>query len=98
MTTKEWTVRIHLVEDGDVTRARAELTVPGSSMKVFGHGSARRNPVDRPVPEIGDELAVGRALEDLALHVHDVAVDDFVDLAGPVDPVRRDDHSAWWSP
>ncbi|MFZ3573019.1 dsRBD fold-containing protein [Streptomyces sp. BH097] len=97
MATKEWTVRIHLVEDGTVTRARAELTAPGSSMKVLGHGTARRNPIDRPVPEIGDELAAGRALEDLALRVHDVAVDDLVELAGPVDTVRRD-LPAWWSP
>ncbi|MET8471814.1 dsRBD fold-containing protein [Streptomyces sp. NPDC006422] len=97
MTTKEWTVRIHLVEHGDVTLARAELTVPGSSMKVLGHGRARRNPVDRPVPEVGDELAAGRALEDLALRVHDVAVDDLVELAGPAD-ARQRDLAAWWSP
>ncbi|MEB8338358.1 DUF1876 domain-containing protein [Streptomyces endophyticus] len=89
MTAKEWTVRIHITEEGDETRARAELTAPGSSMTVLGHGTARRNPIDRPVPEIGDELAVGRALEDLALRVHDVAVDDIVELAGSVAPERR---------
>ncbi|MEU6394685.1 DUF1876 domain-containing protein [Streptomyces sp. NPDC046939] len=86
MAAKEWTVRINITEEGDETRARAVLTAPGSSMTLFGRGAARRNPIDRPVPEIGDELAVSRALADLAQRVHGVATDDFVELAGPVDP------------
>ncbi|MFJ8932887.1 MULTISPECIES: DUF1876 domain-containing protein [unclassified Streptomyces] len=97
MAAKEWTVRIHITEEGDETRARADLVAPGSSMTVTGRGSARRNPIDRPVPEIGDELAVGRALEDLALRLHDVAVDDIVELTGPVGPVHRT-APGWESP
>ncbi|WP_327341431.1 DUF1876 domain-containing protein [Streptomyces europaeiscabiei] len=80
---KEWTVRIHITEEGDETRARAVLTTEATST-VTGRGVARRNPVDRPIPEIGDELAASRALDDLAIRLHDVASDDIVQLTGPV--------------
>ncbi|MEU1296836.1 DUF1876 domain-containing protein [Streptomyces sp. NPDC005840] len=89
MRAKEWTTRIYLTEDGDETRARAVLTTQDSwrddTPRLVGRGTARRNPVDRTVPEIGDELAAGRALEDLAIRLHDVAADDIVQLAGPAD-------------
>ncbi|MEW2398754.1 DUF1876 domain-containing protein [Streptomyces sp. NPDC046862] len=84
MEDKQWTVQIHITEDGDDTQARAVLTTPDTST-VTGRGAARRNPVDRPVPEIGDELAASRALEDLAIRLHDVASDDIVQLTGPVE-------------
>lgn len=80
---KEWTVRIHITEEGDETHARAVLATRATST-VIGKGVARRNPVDRPIPEIGDELAASRALEDLAIRLHDVASDDIVQLTGPV--------------
>ncbi|MFJ7073065.1 DUF1876 domain-containing protein [Streptomyces sp. NPDC098781] len=89
MDDKQWTVRIHITEDGDDTRAEAVLTTQDTAedmIAVTGRGEAHRNPVDRPVPEIGDELAAGRALEDLAVRLHDMASDDIVQLAGPVDP------------
>ncbi|MEW9549258.1 DUF1876 domain-containing protein [Nonomuraea sp. NPDC050783] len=65
MKAKEWTVRIELTEDGDDTSARAAL-VTDEGVEVTGQGRARRNPSDRSVPEIGDELAASRALGDLA--------------------------------
>ncbi|MFF9171275.1 MULTISPECIES: dsRBD fold-containing protein [unclassified Streptomyces] len=34
---------------------------------------------------MGDELAASRALEDLAIRPHDVAADDIVAPAGPVE-------------
>lgn len=83
MEAKQWTVQIYISEEGDSTHARAVLTTRDTSA-VTGRGTARRNPVDRPVPEIGDELAVSRALEDLAIRLHDVAADDIVMLTGPV--------------
>lgn len=83
MQAKQWTVQIFISEDGDETHARAVLTTRDTST-VTGRGVARKNPVDRSVPEIGDELAVSRALEDLAIRLHDVASDDIVQLAGPV--------------
>ncbi|PZH16787.1 DUF1876 domain-containing protein [Streptomyces sp. NTH33] len=83
MEAKRWTVQIDITEDGDETRARAVLTTRDTSA-VTGRGVARRNPVDRPIPEIGDELAASRALEDLAGRLHDVAADDIAGTAGPV--------------
>ncbi|MFI6923034.1 DUF1876 domain-containing protein [Nonomuraea spiralis] len=65
MEAKQWTVRIHLAEDGDDTSARAVLTTPDGT-RVEGTGHARRNPADPSLPEVGDELAVSRALADLA--------------------------------
>ncbi|WP_328333185.1 MULTISPECIES: dsRBD fold-containing protein [unclassified Streptomyces] len=92
MQAKQWTAQISLTEDGDETRARAVLTTQDSwrdnTAHVVGRGVARRNPIDRPIPEIGDELAASRALEDLAVRLHDVAADDIVDMAGPADPPR----------
>lgn len=84
MDAKEWTVRIAVTEDDGDTHARAVLTA--GDTKVTGTGLARRNPTDRSVPEIGDELAVSRALEDLAAKLHDVASHDFAYLAGPAQP------------
>ena len=67
MHAKRWTVTISIDEvDDDRTRAHAVLETGGSS-HVTGEGFARRNPTDRPVPEIGDELAASRALSDLSL-------------------------------
>jgi hypothetical protein len=82
MEAKRWTVQIYITEEGDETHARAVLATRDTS-KLTGRGLARRNPVDRPIPEIGDELAASRALEDLAIRLHDVASDDIVQLTGP---------------
>ncbi|MEV6999638.1 DUF1876 domain-containing protein [Streptomyces sp. NPDC093982] len=103
MEDKHWTVRIHITEDGDDTRAEAVLTLeelttqdtPEDMQAVTGRGTAHRNPVDRSVPEIGDELAASRALQDLAVRLHDLASDDIVQLAGPVD---QDGSLAWERP
>ncbi|MEU2282680.1 DUF1876 domain-containing protein [Streptomyces sp. NPDC013178] len=84
MESKQWTVQIFITEDGDDTHARAVLTTDETST-VTGQGTARRNPLDRPIAEIGDELAASRALDDLAIRLHDVASDDIVQLAGPVE-------------
>ncbi|AZQ34537.1 MULTISPECIES: DUF1876 domain-containing protein [Streptomyces] len=98
MEDKNWTVRIHITEDGDDTRAEAVLTTQDpaeGTSTVTGRGVAHRNPIDRPIPEIGDELAASRALEDLAIRLHDIASDDIVELAGPVD---RGGSQAWERP
>lgn len=64
MGTKQWDVQIHIVESGKDTHVRAVLTtMAGTTFEGGGH--ARRHPRDRAVPEIGDELAAGRALIDL---------------------------------
>jgi hypothetical protein len=83
METKQWAVQVYISEDRDDTVARAVL-ITRDGMRVTGIGRARRNPIDRPIPEIGDELAVSRALSDLADRLHVVATEDIAQLTGPV--------------
>jgi len=66
-TNKQWRVEIIIDEHSDQrqTRAEARLHSPDRTGLV-GAGLARRSPWDTEVPEIGDELAVSRALSDLA--------------------------------
>lgn len=63
--TTTWRVDIYIDEHEDRTRAQARLHTSADT-HLTGHGLARRNPRDTDVPEIGDELAVSRALADLA--------------------------------
>lgn len=74
MEAKQWSVQIYITEHGDETHARAVLTTRDTS-NVAGTGVARRTSADA-VPEIGDELAAGRALEDLGRRVRAAAADD----------------------
>ena len=56
-TTKTWHAEVFLYEEGDHTRADVLLrTDAGTELR--STGLARRNPGDREVPEIGDELGV----------------------------------------
>ncbi|GGT88858.1 DUF1876 domain-containing protein [Actinomadura citrea] len=82
MKAKEWSVELYITEDGMDTVAQAIL-FSGGERKSTGRGHARRNPVDREVPEIGDELAVSRALADLADRLQGVASKDIAQFAGP---------------
>jgi len=67
MHTRTWQMHIDLFEQDDRTRAEAVLrTDAGTELRQ--HGESRRRPGDRDVPEIGDELAVCRALSNL-VHV-----------------------------
>lgn len=64
-TVAEWSVRLSVSErDGD-TEAEARLLM-SEGADLTGHGSARRHPADQNVTKIGEELAVARALSDLA--------------------------------
>jgi hypothetical protein len=63
--TKSWKVDIFIGERDGMTHAEARL-MPGNEVTVTGSGMARLNPTDHDVPEVGDELAVARALSDLA--------------------------------
>lgn len=60
---KRWNIVITIDEHDGRTRARARLRTHDGER--VGVGLARCNPADREVPEIGDELAVARALTDL---------------------------------
>jgi len=86
--TKSWTVRIDIGEHEGTTRATAHLHT-GDRTSLTGTGTARLNPSDPNVPEIGDELAASRALSQLAHALLDAAADDISGvLRTPVDLTR----------
>ena len=60
-----WPVDITLHAEDRETRADAHMT-RNDGIKVSGQGIARRNPEDRRVTEIGEQIAAARALSDLA--------------------------------
>ena len=70
-----WTVTVQVYEHGDETAARAVLHA-GAEHDLVGRGTAHRNPHDGAVPEIGDEVAVARALHQLADGLLSAAYDD----------------------
>ncbi len=72
--TAEWTVHLYLSEDEGTTKARVVLDTGTRSLT--GQGVAHRNPADTDVPEIGAELAAGRAMSDLAQHLVTIAQHD----------------------
>ena len=75
MHTRTWHVEVYLFEQDGRTRAEAVLrTDAGTELR--HEGSARRNPGDREVPEIGDELATCRALSGLAHDLLEATIAD----------------------
>ncbi|PVZ06333.1 DUF1876 domain-containing protein [Actinomycetospora cinnamomea] len=79
--TEDWTANIHIEEQERTTHAVARLhTRDATSLE--GHGTARRNPSDRDVPEIGAELAVARALLDLQHRLLEAALLDIEQATG----------------
>ena len=74
MPEKHWKIDVFIDEHEDRTRARAKLDADDTG--VTGIGTARLHPVDTNVPEIGDELAVSRALADLAHRLLEAAAND----------------------
>ena len=73
---KEWKVEIFIGERDDMTHAEARLLPGRSDVTLTATGVARLNPTDRDVPEIGDELAVARALSELAHKLLHAAAED----------------------
>jgi hypothetical protein len=78
---KNWKVDIFLGEDEGRTYAEARLhTELGASLQ--GIGRAQVSPRDADVPEIGDELAVARALADLGHRLLMTAAGDIAQVTG----------------
>jgi len=76
-TSKQWRVEIIIDEHTDQRRTRAEARLHNPDHTgLTGEGLARRSPWDTEVPEIGDELAVSRALSDLAHKLLEAAAGD----------------------
>lgn len=57
---KEWRLNVYLSEHDPDTTARIVLDTGDNVLE--SHAGARRSPGDRAMPDIGDELAAGRAL------------------------------------
>ncbi|MFE9454424.1 DUF1876 domain-containing protein [Streptomyces sp. NPDC006739] len=78
--TGQWSVRLHLFEEDDGT-TKAQITLDTGTTALTGHGTAHCNPADTNVPEIGDELAAGRAVHDLAHQLLNAAERDVQGMA-----------------
>jgi hypothetical protein len=78
---KKWTVQVDIDEHEGRTRAVARLGT-GGPQSLTGTGLARLNPLDRDVPEIGDELAVARALSELSHVLLEAAARDIEETSG----------------
>lgn len=61
---KTFQIDVLIEEHEERTRAKARLSLAGKEL--VGVGVARLDPADEPVAQIGDELAIARALFDLA--------------------------------
>jgi hypothetical protein len=84
---RTWSVTLDVFDHQDSTTARAVLrTAAGSTT---GRGQARRNPHDVAVPEIGQEIAVARALRDLADRLLGAASDDIAEVQHEEVHLRR---------
>jgi hypothetical protein len=77
---KTWQVEVSVFESEGDTTAHAVLVaeVPG----VDATGRTYRNPHDADVPQIGDEIAVARALRRLSDRLLGVAAEDIAALEG----------------
>jgi len=60
-----WSVELSIGKDDDETHAEARLVMTDRD-QLSGHGKARHNPADPDVTAIGEEIAVARALAELA--------------------------------
>lgn len=84
-TMKQWGVDVAVAEesDGDSAHTWAEVgLVAEDGTTLRGHGMARKHPHDSAVPEIGEELAVSRALSDLSRQLRQVAAEEINDNTG----------------
>ncbi len=73
-------ITLHLVEDETNTVVHTVLDLRGDHFE--STGTARRNPLDPPAPLIGEELAVARALQDLAAQLIEAAQVKIEDFSG----------------
>jgi hypothetical protein len=72
--TKAWHLDAAVDEHENRTRAKVRLSWQGKEL--VGVGLARLDPADDPVAAIGDELALARALSDLAHQLLELTVTD----------------------
>ncbi|MEU7379349.1 MULTISPECIES: dsRBD fold-containing protein [unclassified Streptomyces] len=80
-SVKEWRLSLYLSEHDPDTTARIVLDTGDNVMET--RAEARRNPYDMAVPEIGDELAAGRALIALGRELLRAAAGDIDAVGAP---------------
>jgi hypothetical protein len=78
---RDWHVRISIFERGDDTDANVVLLADAPE-HLTAHGHAERSTSDLSVPEIGDEVAVARALRRLADRLLEAAEEDISGMTG----------------
>ncbi len=78
---RSWQVRIDLFEAGEETSAHAVL-ITEAPQHLDARGKAHRRSGDEDVPEIGDEIAVARALRQLSERLLGTAADDISAIEG----------------
>ena len=84
---REWNVRISIFEAGEDTSATVVL-LSDSPEQLSARGTARRSAHDPGVPEIGDEVAVARALRHLADKLMETAETDVSEVTGEEAHIR----------
>ncbi len=78
---REWQVRVSVFESGDDTSANVVLLTEAPT-HLTARGQSHRGVGDPPVPEIGDEVAVARALRHLADQLLETAAQDVEAVTG----------------
>ena len=84
---REWNVRVSIFESGDETSANVVL-IADSPEPLSARGTAHRSSHDVGVPEIGDEVAVARALRHLADKLMETAETDVSVMTGEEAHIR----------
>lgn len=77
--TDQWSIELSVREEDRLTVADARMAMDNGA-HMLGHGIARRNPSDPDVIEIGEEIAVARALSDLAQMLLSMAATELEDI------------------
>ena len=70
---KTITIEVRIEEDETTTTVTTVLDLMGDHFDA--RGRARRNPIDQPMPVVGEELALARALNGLQMKVMEAAQD-----------------------
>src|SRR5450631_4231179 len=78
---REWQVRVSIFESGDDTRANVVLLTEAPTHLTAG-GQSHRGVGDTSMPEIGDEVAVARALRHRTDQLLDTAAQDLEAVTG----------------
>jgi hypothetical protein len=78
---REWQVRVSIFESGNDTSANVVL-LSDAPTHLSAHGQSHRKNKDTSVPEIGDEVAVARALRHLADRLLETATQDIEAITG----------------